>query len=66
MASPCEVLVEINDTRQAKELITLAQQEAVRIEQKFSRYGPGILARTKVFHRSRKSRRCYPVLVGTR
>jgi len=38
MASPCEVLVESDDAAQAKALITLAQQEAIRIEQKFSRY----------------------------
>jgi thiamine biosynthesis lipoprotein len=38
MASPCEVLVESSDATRAKELITLAQQEAARIEQKFSRY----------------------------
>ena len=38
MASPCEVLVESNDAAGSKKLITLAQQEADRIEQKFSRY----------------------------
>jgi FAD:protein FMN transferase len=38
MASPCEVLVECKSATQARELCTLAQQEAMRIEQKFSRY----------------------------
>jgi thiamine biosynthesis lipoprotein len=38
MASPCEVLVECGSKSQARELIALAQQEANRIEQKFSRY----------------------------
>ncbi len=38
MASPCEVLVECEAETQALELITIAQQEAMRIEQKFSRY----------------------------
>ena len=38
MASPCEVLVESEFETQAHELCTLAQQEAMRIEQKFSRY----------------------------
>jgi thiamine biosynthesis lipoprotein len=38
MASPCEVLLEGNSRAAARELIELAQQEALRIEQKFSRY----------------------------
>jgi thiamine biosynthesis lipoprotein len=38
MASPCEVLIECEAESQARELITIAQQEAMRIEQKFSRY----------------------------
>ena len=38
MASPCEVLIETQDEQQAHKLINLAQQEATRIEQKFSRY----------------------------
>jgi len=38
MASPCEVLVESEFETQAHELCTLAQQEAMRIEKKFSRY----------------------------
>jgi thiamine biosynthesis lipoprotein len=38
MASPCEVLVECGSKSEARELIALAQQEAIRIEQKFSRY----------------------------
>ena len=38
MASPCELLVETDNESLAGELITLAQQEAMRIEQKYSRY----------------------------
>lgn len=38
MASPCEVLIETDDEQQARGLIELAQQEAMRIEKKFSRY----------------------------
>lgn len=38
MASPCEVLLECDNKDQADELASLAQQEAMRIEQKFSRY----------------------------
>lgn len=38
MASPCEVLVECELEVQAQELCRLAQQEAMRIEHKFSRY----------------------------
>ncbi len=38
MASPCEILIECERKSQARELIVLAQQEADRIEQKFSRY----------------------------
>lgn len=38
MASPCELLVETRDESLAGELIALAQEEAMRIEQKFSRY----------------------------
>jgi FAD:protein FMN transferase len=38
MASPCEVLIETEDEKQARELIAQAEQEALRIEQKFSRY----------------------------
>jgi thiamine biosynthesis lipoprotein len=38
MASPCEVLIECDSRAQASELSALAQQEALRIEQKFSRY----------------------------
>ncbi len=38
MASPCEVLIECDQHSEAKALIALAQQEANRIEQKFSRY----------------------------
>ena len=38
MASPCEILLECNNRAQARELAELGQQEALRIEQKFSRY----------------------------
>lgn len=38
MASPCEVLIECESQSTAHNLITLAQTEAERIEQKFSRY----------------------------
>jgi len=38
MASPCEVLIETQDEQHAHALITLAYNEAMRIEHKFSRY----------------------------
>ena len=38
MASPCEVLIECDQEARVQDLIALAQQEANRIEQKFSRY----------------------------
>ena len=38
MASPCEILLENKNREQARALIELGQQEALRIEQKFSRY----------------------------
>lgn len=38
MASPCEILLECKQKAPARELLELGQQEAVRIEQKFSRY----------------------------
>ena len=38
MASPCEVLIECDQHSEARALIAMAQQEANRIEQKFSRY----------------------------
>ncbi len=38
MASPCEVLADTDDAEEAEALRLLAQQEALRIEQKFSRY----------------------------
>lgn len=38
MASPCEILVDTNDTKLATKLAQIAQQEATRIENKFSRY----------------------------
>jgi len=38
MASPCEVLIECRNQAEAESLALLAQAEAMRIEQKFSRY----------------------------
>lgn len=38
MASPCELLIEVTPSSVARELTELAEQEALRIEQKFSRY----------------------------
>lgn len=38
MASPCEILIDTLDKSLAKKLIKLAEAEASRIEQKFSRY----------------------------
>jgi len=38
MANPCELLLETQDAALAKRLTTLAAQEALRIERKFSRY----------------------------
>ncbi|HEY5602943.1 MAG TPA: FAD:protein FMN transferase [Gammaproteobacteria bacterium] len=41
MAGPCEVLIDSLDINLARQLGQLAQQEAVRIENKFSRYRDG-------------------------
>ena len=41
MASPCEVLLDLEDITQARWLGELAEAETRRIEQKFSRYRPG-------------------------
>ncbi len=38
MASPCSVLVDADDRSEAEELLEIAEAEARRIEQKFSRY----------------------------
>jgi thiamine biosynthesis lipoprotein len=38
MASPCEVLMEIEDESLARQILTVVSDEAKRIEQKFSRY----------------------------
>lgn len=38
MASPCEILIDTRDASLAHELGAIAQAEALRIEQKFSRY----------------------------
>lgn len=38
MASPCEILMDVDDQAIAQELLSLASAEALRIEHKFSRY----------------------------
>lgn len=38
MASPCEILIDTRDKSLAKKLLRIAEAEAKRIEQKFSRY----------------------------
>lgn len=38
MASPCELLIEVDNKKEAEELLNIAQTETLRIEQKFSRY----------------------------
>jgi thiamine biosynthesis lipoprotein len=38
MASPCELLVETSDASLAAQLLSIVQTEALRIQQKFSRY----------------------------
>lgn len=38
MASPCEILMAVDDERLARELLDIAATEAWRIEQKYSRY----------------------------
>ena len=38
MASPCEVLIETDDSRLASDITAIVAGEAWRIEQKFSRY----------------------------
>ena len=38
MASPCEILLDTPDERLAYQLVAIAEREAERIEQKFSRY----------------------------
>lgn len=38
MASPCEILIDTEDRALAEQLTHIAQQEALRIERKFSRY----------------------------
>jgi thiamine biosynthesis lipoprotein len=46
MASPCEILMALDDASRAEELLTIAASEAWRIEQKFSRYrDDGIIPR---------------------
>ncbi|MBI3449355.1 MAG: FAD:protein FMN transferase [Acidobacteria bacterium] len=41
MASPCEVLVDTDDAALADRALRLAEEEAARVEAKFSRYLPG-------------------------
>lgn len=41
MASPCDVLMEVEDESVAKEILNAVANEAWRIEDKFSRYKPG-------------------------
>jgi len=41
MASPCELLAEVDNERTARELVELVAAEAARIESKFSRYIAG-------------------------
>jgi len=38
MASPCEILLEVKNKAEARQLVELAAKEAIRIEHKFSRY----------------------------
>lgn len=38
MASPCEVLMEVDDEKLARQILKVVSDEAKRIEQKFSRY----------------------------
>jgi thiamine biosynthesis lipoprotein len=38
MASPCEVLIDTDDRAAARELVAVAEREALRVEAKFSRY----------------------------
>ena len=38
MASPCEVLMEVDDVKLARQILKVVSDEAKRIEQKFSRY----------------------------
>lgn len=52
MASPCQVLMEVDDRREAARLLAIVSSEVRRIESKFSRYLPG-----NVIHRIN---RCEP------
>lgn len=38
MASPCEILIDTQDSKQAHKLTAIAMNEALRIEEKYSRY----------------------------
>lgn len=51
MANPCELLIETDDAALARQLAQVAQQEALRIEHKFSRYrDDGIIHRINHGH----------------
>lgn len=41
MANPCTLLVDTDDETEAEELLGIAEEEARRVEEKFSRYRPG-------------------------
>jgi thiamine biosynthesis lipoprotein len=41
MASPCELLMDVEDRQEARRLLAITAREAWRIEDKFSRYLPG-------------------------
>jgi len=51
MASPCEVLMEVDDRRDARRILSIVAAEARRVEEKFSRYIAG-----NVIHRINTSR----------
>lgn len=40
MAGPCEILLDVDEETEARQLLEIAQAEALRIERKFSRYRP--------------------------
>lgn len=51
MASPCEVLMEVDDRRDAERILSIVSTEALRVEHKFSRYLPD-----NIVHRINNSR----------
>ena len=46
MASPCEVLMDVEHRQEARRLLAIAADEAWRVEDKFSRYLPGNIVDT--------------------